>query len=354
MKNRLLIPIYMVGLLLSLSCSKIETLTVDEQDDFYVSQEMAKDFVFRMNVSRYEYSLIDYEPRDLAEISSVQDEQGRDVYHVLNYKVAGFMILAADSRISPILAYSELNHFDSQAKDYPAGLVDWLTQQKERVQEVRAKQSQQSALIKAEWEPIAPNLPLYTPSEIQVNNRPFDCAGISRQFGPLLWGSWTNTCASDSTKGENCKWYIDHSSLRGVSVWDFELYNRWRAEDDYPTDRYGHVSFIDLDTTNDPIWNLQPIPTVPVGEQNNSLAQLIIQLQRYRLINMEPNNLKPWRQFNSTKPHQHWYCDGYQVLQRWHGDCATGFSSYSNFLHMNWGWTGAFDGWFSTAVLSKP
>lgn len=77
------------------------------------------------------------ENKKVKEISSVPNEEGDIVYYIINYEKKGFLILAADNRIEPILAFSEDNNFPLDNEEYPNGLVEWLVDTKNFVDEVR-------------------------------------------------------------------------------------------------------------------------------------------------------------------------------------------------------------------------
>lgn len=56
--------------------------------------------------------------KEIKEIFPVPDEKKNIVYYIINYVEGGFVILAADQRIDPILAYSENSYFRYKSSEY--------------------------------------------------------------------------------------------------------------------------------------------------------------------------------------------------------------------------------------------
>ena len=52
-----------------------------------------------------------------------------------------------------------------------------------------------------------------------------------------------------------------------------------------------------------------------------------------------------WWIFHSYADGYMWVCDGYRDIQIWSEDCSTGWGYL--YFHMNWGWGGFEDGWYS-------
>ncbi len=65
------------------------------------------------------------------------DEYNQDVFYAINYKEGGFIILSADKRTMPILAYSIEGEFSLDESSYPLGLQDWLGNSKAYIKETR-------------------------------------------------------------------------------------------------------------------------------------------------------------------------------------------------------------------------
>ncbi len=363
MKRIQVFIISLISVLLLASCNKTEPDVDSQEDLYYVSLDMAKDFV-RKSESLGEEMPIYYgqgivynKANPIAHSHTVKDEQGKDIYHILTFRSIGYIIISADNRLSPILAYSNWGSFDTQATDYPAGLVNWLSLQKERVQRIRAKHKEQEAQIAAQWKPFqyaagSDNF-LYTdPYAIQA---PLNCANIKREFGPILWGKWVQHCEAITDQKDSCYWYFDlqFNAIRG----DFEeeLYLRWQSHEDAKKNEAQRVyikDFLEYRQLDGPDSHAKQINYL--GDPKDSRVKYINLLHKYNLVEIQPRDINAWGQFKSQKPKQSWFCDGYRTYQLWHGDCESGFATYNSYLHMNWGWRGAFDGWYSIADLNMP
>lgn len=57
---------------------------------------------------------------------SINDKANEPLLHVVNYDGGGFVIVAGDTRLRPIQAYSPTGTFDDNQESYPLGLKIWL------------------------------------------------------------------------------------------------------------------------------------------------------------------------------------------------------------------------------------
>lgn len=67
--------------------------------------------------------LPDFRNKKVKELKTYKKEE-EDLFHIINYEGGGFVIVSADKRVTPILAYSESNSFGGE--DLP-GISDWLS-----------------------------------------------------------------------------------------------------------------------------------------------------------------------------------------------------------------------------------
>src|SRR5690554_6500810 len=141
--------------LFAYSCSNddIENLSGEKkQNEYFVTQEKAKEIagsVFKNKQAK------GFESKILTESFPVKDENDEIVYYINNYSEGGFVILAADTRSIPVLAYSFDNNFDTTADDYPAGLVDWLVFAKNQIKEIRTKELSQPEEFVEMWDDVS-------------------------------------------------------------------------------------------------------------------------------------------------------------------------------------------------------
>lgn len=138
-------------LFLLFSCSdETEVLMkVDDNEDFFINANKAKEIgekMFTRNQAK------GFDGKTLKESFPVKDEEGNIVYYINNYNEGGFVILAADTRSLPVLAYSFDNNFSTNLDDYPAGLIDWLVFAKDQIKEIRTKKLPQPDEFSEIWQ----------------------------------------------------------------------------------------------------------------------------------------------------------------------------------------------------------
>ncbi|WP_169313458.1 Spi family protease inhibitor [Aequorivita sublithincola] len=152
MKIKSQIGSYFSVLLLSFalfSCQKEESADQPPQAqqlenfiDKAKASEIASEFTFDVKAKNSNETT--YLKKEVAEVSSINDEEENTVFYIINYKDGGFVILAADNRSIPVLAYSDSETFDLKAESYPSGLVNWLASTKESIKYVRENNIEQN------------------------------------------------------------------------------------------------------------------------------------------------------------------------------------------------------------------
>jgi hypothetical protein len=90
--------------------------------------------------------------KKISEVVTINADDAEPALYVINYETGGFVILSADNRVEPILAYSESNYFESENVTYPEGLVEWMDEQKAYVSSVRTGKGEQSPQVKKLWD----------------------------------------------------------------------------------------------------------------------------------------------------------------------------------------------------------
>jgi hypothetical protein len=71
--------------------------------------------------------------------------------YVINYENNGFIIVSADKRISPILAYSDEGRFATDQKVIPGGVVSWMASVNETISSIRNSNMKQDETVKRLW-----------------------------------------------------------------------------------------------------------------------------------------------------------------------------------------------------------
>jgi hypothetical protein len=135
--------------------------------------------------------------KEVESILEVPDENNIAAYYIINYKEGGFVILAGDKRLEPVLAFSETNRFDLDTEYFPSGLVGWLYSLKENIEAIRIKNDKiepeaeilWNTLLSAETDVVTY---LIKPEEDT------DCTPYTIQKGPFLQTTWGQGCGYNS------------------------------------------------------------------------------------------------------------------------------------------------------------
>src|SRR5699024_10462046 len=87
-------------------------------------------------------------------ILPVTDNGKKTVFYIINYEPTGFVILAADKRSIPVLAYSKTSPFKTDVSNYPPGLVSWLANRRDHISYIRKKHLAQSLSLEENWDKL--------------------------------------------------------------------------------------------------------------------------------------------------------------------------------------------------------
>ena len=88
-------------------------------------------------------------------VESAKDEKGAELFHVINYvsrdgkKEAGFVIVSADRRVIPVLAYSDKGSFN--LKNLPKGPDVWVDIATNAIKQAKAQLTKPAPEVEALW-----------------------------------------------------------------------------------------------------------------------------------------------------------------------------------------------------------
>lgn len=156
--------------------------------------------------SRGGFELTELGTREIEDISSHLDDNGKALYHIINYKEDGFVIISADDRFAPVLAFSYFNSISATPKEETKeGLGDWYNYHKEVIEYVR--ENPESEVSQGEGSTTNNRENLWDPCAIQrqltvenLSTDPCDpnggggCQDQFTQVGPLLSTQWDQDC----------------------------------------------------------------------------------------------------------------------------------------------------------------
>ena len=325
-------------------------------------------------------------PKKIRKARSINDRKGIPALHIFDYEGddTGFSIVSADKREMPLLAYSEDGDFDvDDLENLPHGLVSWLEMMEEEINAIREGKDLRSIDeqgISSEWNNmilIAETLQSNINS--RTNTDPCDRPGVNCgpdvpppvTVGPLLQTTWGQGCGyndnAPTASGGSCgKAKTGCVATAMAQVMRFHRrpssYNWGAMPNDIDGEREAPEIARLMKAAGDAVgmtWgatvsnaNTDKVDDALRGTFSYSSATWRND-RNYDHREIE-NNLKSRRPvilrgkqdkscvlgiFCDYDNGHAWVCDGYK---RYWTECC----SYLNF-YMNWGWNGAYDGWFA-------
>ncbi|WBX73305.1 C10 family peptidase [Tenacibaculum pacificus] len=227
------------------SCSKQDDLNLKNSTTpkSFISLSKAKDIASKLNFSKGKNKIIET-------ITPVKSNKNITSFYVVNYKNGGFVLLAADNKSEPILAYSEKNNFliEDQKSLYPKGLGFWIKNTKNNISKLQNSDIKQSKEQKNSWKP----------NEIQnkIFNKQLTLAkGITKKItkvGPLTTTEWSQTNGFNNSL-DNIKCGDTYKKVAAgcvpIAVAQFMKYFKYPKYSKYPTTYYKWDLMLDNEST---------------------------------------------------------------------------------------------------------
>jgi len=289
----------------------------------------------------------------------------------INGSTAGFVIVSGDDNIVPVLAWSRETRFNNQVAN--TGVEDWMYETAAEIHQLLSGGASADEKIRNEW------------TAYENNAQP--AGPRTASLGPLILTLWNQSpfyndlCPYDNAQQARCVTGCVATTMAQImKFWNYPMHGT--GSHSYNAWNYGTLSANFGTTTY--AWNNMPFS---LNSANNDIAQLMLQCgisvdmgysptgsgaqvlggdpsAQYALVNYFgyantiqglnkssyssnawTNMIKadldlghPVEYVGSGPEGGHtWVCDGYDS---------------NNLLHMNWGWGGADDGYFTTSNLS--
>lgn len=141
-------------------------------------------------------------------IKPVKYNNEENLFYIINYEDGGFVILSADNRLAPILAYSDTSVFRTDANDYSSGLVGWLGATSDTIKSLRKSNMVQSLSVRKEWDSYYSKRlvePENMPKTMSLPDDSNNCVDEYEQVGPLTTTQWDQGCGyNDLMPPINC------------------------------------------------------------------------------------------------------------------------------------------------------
>ena len=296
-----------------------------------------------------------------------------DCYYVFALQPKGFVIVAADDRVEPILGYSYDNDF--AVANMPDHVRGWLGDYEKQIQLVTKSDQQAESDIKTKWSRLKSGQPL-------TNTR----NGIT--VGPLLTTTWDQApyynalCPEDSygPDGHVLTGCVATAMAQIINYWGYPNHGRGihsynsnygTLEVDYNNAQYDYANMPDALTSSSTQEQINAVAqliyhcgvaadmgysSIESGSYDRDARAAFINFFRFspNLSIVEKDNFTnaEWNsllQENIAANHPVMY--GGQSMYGGHSFVCDGYNS-DNYYHFNFGWSGNADGWYLTSAIN--
>ncbi len=325
----------------------------------------------------------------VAEVSSIHeefDDAGAVSMYIINYST-GFIIVAGDTRVSPILAFSDESQFPVNA-GRPQGLNDWIVSTKELIEDVRSQNGKQDQRLLHLWDYAKTKRLLDGEKKEQKSGRTEivsytyigDCNNGDSQVTlytevmPLFTYNWDQnagynnsvTYAGCSATGNGRYWAGCNATATAMVMryHEYPLGYNWTSMG--PNDvglnslmnNLGspsnlNISYSCYTSVGDPARIKStfsnfgyPLPTYGINNYNYFTVKNDLTLGRPVILNSWRNDGFGGHAWVTTGVRE-WMYFACSPDPNTPGEWIQTYFGYDAALYMNWGWSGSFNGWYS-------
>jgi hypothetical protein len=312
--------------------------------------------------------------KPIKEVRGVKDEQGKIVFYVINYAPTGFMVMSADNRAAPVLAFSEHDTFVLDESQFSSGLGNWVSYAKDYVKEIRRIDNEVTVAQLDQWS-ICPVEDVVYPDDIPCEE---GCQNQFERVGPLLATAWGQGSGyNNSTPVTGCTAYTNGHAPTGcvatamAQIMRYHSFPGWYNWGMMPVTASPPFNSAGENEMSRLMYDIGYNVNMDYGcngsgaNSEDQVAQTFVVDFGYGHANYidyggtgnyatVENNLR-WGQpvvFRGGRRAGSWPFYSYEDGHAWVGD---GFSTYfdcqsgttSLYFHMNWGWNGSNNGWYA-------
>jgi hypothetical protein len=312
--------------------------------------------------------------KTVKEITSFRDETGKAVYYVISYNEGGFVIVSAEKKTMPILAFSQTNIFPIN-KNLPDGVKQTMAGYKDAIKKARATASAPDPEIVKEWQRlentdvvnqlVKKKWSSNTKTKSEPVDGPCENSQVYVELATAAWGqraAWNTQMPQQHTFG--CTSMPNGRALTGcvatamAEVMNFHDYPNtynWAAMGAYQSetarlmrDAANSVNMIYMCGGSGAYGS-----AIAPGLVNSFGYSPTASHGSYNLTTIT-NEILTWGRpviiggLQAANGGHAWVCDGlYQYFP-----CDSG--GYAPMLFMNWGWEGIGNGFYSTSTDFVP
>lgn len=373
-------------LILIVSCQKREGVNQDFlelSDSFYLSQKEAVEIAKKIKNKSIGSLHMDVQSSGLRErllgsTHVIKSPGGLNSIYIVNYEEGGFVVLSADKRVGPILAFSETSSFPYGEQSLPFGLQDWIENSISHIEEVRSSEtlgnyskynSRIDDFIRSMGDPDTSDNPTDT-----------TCVNFFVTKSPLLttlWGQnggfnhylpFLPTCTSLPTENNGRAFtgcvatalaqvvrYHEYPSSYLYIPMPAKLFNS-------DTTAVGHLAIANLmydlvqylssnyycDVTTAYTSDVPDVLKNVLGYSSATYTDFNWNYTKQNIDNGMPVIISAYPTVQEQLGHA-WVADGYHIYYSCENaeDPEAEPYTVTKYLHMNWGWHGWYNGYFS-------
>ncbi|MBO4773230.1 MAG: C10 family peptidase, partial [Bacteroidales bacterium] len=176
----------LLAILFSISCWA-------QQVDFNTAKTIATNYMHQMQENQ----------SATVSASHTQLHNGVAAYYIFNFENGGFVMVSADEKTTPVLAYSTRNHFEFEMRN-PA-LKQWMQGYEECIAERAATPQEADLAVRQDWKNLKEGKPMFTRKS-------------GEEVAPLLTCNWNqdkyyNTCCPADDK-------VGNGDIAGTDAYD--------------------------------------------------------------------------------------------------------------------------------------
>ncbi|MDP4290462.1 MAG: C10 family peptidase [Bacteroidota bacterium] len=309
---------------------------------------------------------------------TISDKNKTPYFYVLNYESGGFVVISADKRSIPIVGYSEKGNF--KIDSLPLGLIKWFEQYANYINHLRTSSSKPSGYVNYQWENMSCDESLLkSTSGYECPPPPPSYTETTVTVGPLLTTSWNQDCgyntycpvASDGPCGYALTGCTATAMAQIMAYWKYpSSYNWSQMPLNYGNDNIallmkdvGYAIYTTYGGNGSSAYSTNIVPAFKNVFLYSSANFSDYDVSSYATVVANLNNNQPVLltgcndqstilgiPYSWSSCHA-WVCDGYMQTTYYQNGVET--SQYLAF-DMNWGWGGAYNGWFAFNYWNLP
>jgi streptopain len=323
--------------------------------------------------------------KQIKEIKPISDHGKQTSYYIINYEGGGFIIISADKRVYPILAFSNENNFDLNSEYYPGLLVNWLFGQDNYVNKLRDGKIKEVYNLEDHWKVSAiENRIISAKQNLDFKTTETRNYTLISSHGPLISTSWGQGLGyNNSAPYGNCSDYSNGRTPTGCvatamsQIMKFHNYPSNYNWSIMPNHIYSSTTtssganeisrlmrdagnYVGMDwgcelsgaDTEDAANALKNNFGYQSANYSDDYTNLINDVQSGYPVILKGGRAEDWILFKIYRDGHAWICDGFESAKievyapagRW--GFIWRWVNLSSF-HMNWGWNGSWNGWYS-------